>query len=111
MIKKDYLRSVTETIRKQLYCNIAEVWAWGAKDFFCLEREHNGVKYPALMFTVRTPKIKTDGRVIITYNEGTDEYIVEAVKASKGEISVLGKAEGVCCDQLHQIINSLIEDK
>jgi len=111
MNNKTYVKEVAETIRAQLNCNITEVWAWGSKDFYYLEREHNGVKYPALMFSVRTPKIKKGGRVIITYNDGADEYIVEAVRVVNGKEIPVGKREGIYFDQLHQVINSLIEDK
>lgn len=111
MMDKEYVKGIAETIKSQLYCNKMEVWAWGSKDFFYLEREHGEKKYPALMFSIRTPKLQRGGKVIISYNDGTDEYIVEAVRVIKGEETSIGKTEGVFCDQLHQVINSLIEDK
>ncbi len=110
-IEKVYLREVAETILQQLYIKKTELWAWGAKNFFFLEREIDGIKCPALMFSIRTPKIERNGRVIISLDQEADQYIVEAIRISKGIEKEVGQKTGIFCDQLHNAINSLIEDK
>lgn len=107
----DYIKEVAGTILSQLKVYQTELWAWGANNFLYREREVDGAIFPALMFSVRTPKIKSGGRVIISYNVGTDEYIVEAIKVIKDKETSLGIQHGVYCDSLHSVINSLIEDK
>lgn len=109
-MEKAYIKEVAETIKKQLYANISEVWAWGSCDFYFLERKHDEETSPALMFSIRTPKIPKGGKVIISL-DWCDEYIVEAVRIINGKEFLIGKEKGVYAFQLHDIINSLIEDE
>lgn len=108
-IESSHLQEVAQIIRNQLYIRRFEMWAWGSNNFYCLEREVDGQKHPALKFSIRTPKVKRGGRIIISLNEGSDEYIVEALRISKGSEISLGKITGVHCNELHSVINSLIE--
>lgn len=110
-IEKTYLQEVAKTILSQLNMRKMEVWAWGSKEFYYIEREVEGARHPALMFSIRTPKVRRGGRVIISLNEGADEYIVEAVRIFKETEKPLGKKTGVHFPELHSVINSLIEDK
>lgn len=111
MYDVNYLENVGKVIMEQLYLKPMEIWAWGSQKFLYLERKVNGKTYPALMFSIRTPKIKRGGRVIISLNEGTDTYIVEAIKIYGGVENEIGKCTGVYFDELHDVINSLIETK
>lgn len=108
---KSYLKSVANIILDQLKVVRTELWAWGAKDYYYIEREIDGIKYPALIFTIRTPKVKKGGRVIISLNDGTDEYVVEAIRKSGAKEFPIGLINGVHAGELHDVINSLIEDK
>lgn len=110
-VEKNYVKNIADIIMEQLMTDRMEVCAWGSKNFFYLERNIEGKSYPALIFTIRTPKIKKGGRVIISYNEGVDTYIVEAVKMIKEKEILIGKKDDVYCDELHSVINSLIEDE
>jgi len=110
-MEKNYLKEVSQIILEQLKVKTTELWAWGAKDFVYLERTVDKMKCPALMFSIRTPKVLRGGKVIISLNEGADEYIVEAVRVRNGIETLIGKETNVYCDELHDRINSLIEDK
>lgn len=110
-MEESYLKEISNTILSQLNIRRTEMWAWGAKNYYYLERSIEDDKYPAFQFSIKTPKIRRGGRVIISLDEGTDTYIVEAVRIFKGEEKIIGKKVGVFCDQLHDIINSLIEDE
>ena len=107
----EYTRAVAKTIFEQLRYKPMEVLAWGSKDFRPIEREFEGVKYPAIIFSIRTPKIRRGGRVIVSYNGGYDHYMVEAVRIIGGKENLIGSVDGVYVDQLHDVINSLIEDE
>jgi len=110
-MEEEYLKAVSKTIYQQLSVNKRELWAWGSKNFCYLERKVEDKSCPALIFTIRTPKVLRGGRVIISLDEGADEYIVEAIRIISGVEKLIGKQTGVFCDQLHGVINSLIEDK
>lgn len=108
---KEYLQEVATIILQQLKANPIELIAWGAKNFCFLERTIGDKSYPALRFSIRTPLVRAGGRVIISYDEGCDSYIVEAIRVRAGKETLLGKVEDVHCFELHDIINSLIEDE
>lgn len=110
-VNKNYTKEVAQIILNQLNVIRTELWAWGAKNYVCLNRKVEGMSCPALMFSIRTPKIQRGGRVIISYNEGTDTYIVEAIRVVKGEEKLIGINKEVYCDELHNAINLLIEDE
>ncbi len=109
MIDRNHVKEVSETIFNQLRSNPIEFFAWGSKNFYYMTREVNGEKYPALKFSVRTPKLKVGGRVIVSYNVSKDVSIVEAIRKKGDEETLIGKTEEVYCDQLHEAINDLIE--
>ena len=109
--EKNYTKEIAQTILNQLNVIKTELWAWGAKNYVYLNRNVESMSCPALMFSIRTPKIQRGGRVIISYNEGTDTYIVEAIRVVKGEEKLLGINKEVYCDELHNAINLLIEDE
>lgn len=111
MCNKNHVKEVAEIILNQLNSNLHEMWAWGATDYCYLEREVDGIKQPAFMFSIRTPKIKKGGRVIVSLNEGADTYVVEAIKIYKNKETLIGVVKDVYFDTLHSSINSLIEDK
>ena len=108
---KEYVKSVAETILAQLNYVKTEVWAWGSKDFMFLERDVDGSILPALIFSIRTPKVPKNGKVIISYALGEDTYIVEAVTIKNGVETKIGMIKDVYFDNLHSTINSLIETK
>lgn len=111
VLDTNYTKEVAQTIYAQLNVIKTELWAWGAKDYVYLNRKVENMSCPALMFSIRTPKIQRGGRVIISYNEGTDTYIVEAIRVTKGEEKLIGINKEVYCDELHNAINLLIEDE
>lgn len=102
---------VAKTILDQLLTNKTEVWAWGSKNFTSLNRSVDGLSHPALMFSVRTPKVKTGGRVIVSLDYATDTYVVEALRLNSSKEISLGIIKDVYCEELHNAINTLIEDK
>lgn len=110
-MEKSYVKKVADTILEQLKVVRTELWAWGAKNYYYIEREVEGVKYPALMFTIRTPKVKRGGRVIISLNDGSDEYIVEAIRVPGDKEFSIGIVKEIHAEELHSTINSLIEDE
>lgn len=105
------LKEIAQIILSQLNVRKTEMWAWGAKNYCYLERNINDNKYPAFQFSIRTPKVLRGGKVIISLDEGADEYIVEAIRMSKGIEKQLGKREMVHCGELHDVINSFIESE
>lgn len=105
-------KGIAKVILSQLKVNTPELWAWGSNNYVHIYRGESEEKMlPALMFTIRTPKVKRGGRVIISLNEGLDDYIVEAIRVHGKEEISLGKSEGVYFNELHRVINSLIEDE
>lgn len=110
-LEPNHTREVADIILAQLRVIRTELWAWGAKNYTYLNRKVNDISCPALMFSIRTPKIQRGGRVIISLNEGTDTYIVEAIRVNGCKESLIGVREEVYCDELHNVINSLIEDE
>lgn len=111
IIDVNYRKEIASIIYSQLKMRIIELMAWGAKDFMSLNRTIDNESYPALIFSIRTPKVKRGGRVIISLNEGSDTYIVEAVKITGGKEKLLGIEKEVYCNELHNTINYLIEDE
>ncbi|MEB6550172.1 hypothetical protein MXL46_13840 [Heyndrickxia sporothermodurans] len=75
--------------------------AWGTSEFVALQ---NGVQ-----FKIRTPLYKRGGRVKITLNS-MDTYDIEVFKIVKSEIITLKKSNDIYCDQLVEVLDSLIEE-
>lgn len=106
-----YVKDIAGVILSQLCANRMELMAWGSEEFICLDKEVNGYQMPTLSFKIRTPKVPKGGHVQISLNEGEDLYVVEAIQIEQGHIKSLGIVEQVYAEDLHYIINGLIEDK
>lgn len=111
MLDSSIINNVANVIHKQLMSDIIRVWAWGSKDFTAIERFVQDEYRPALVFSIRTPKIKRGGKVIISLNEGSDTYIVEALRIHGADVDIVGMKTDVFADQLYDVIDDLIEDE
>jgi len=92
--------TVAKTIRDQIVAqDRMAMWAWGAKD---LVAHSNGLSF-------KSSGLATwKGTVFVQYNEGTDDYTVEFFKIRKAEKKVTKTFNGVYCDQLVQVIDSVV---
>lgn len=103
------IKEVAQTILGQLNLNRMEVFAWGSKDFKAIYEQVDEEKLPGLMWSIRTPKIRKGGRVQILLNFN-DAYIVRAFRLINDERKDMVVESDIYFDQLHDVINSLIED-
>lgn len=110
-MESKYIKEIAEIILSQLQANRPELWAWGSKNFVYRDYIIDDNHYPSLEFQIKTPKIKKGGRVIISLDQGSDSYIIEARRKFGEKDTLIGRRTDVYCNELHSVINSLIEDK
>ncbi len=97
---------IAKTILEQIKCT--DRWAlgaWGANNYVGgkVDGENEGVK-----FKVSSTKTKRGTWVMITLDEGADLYNIKMYRILKTDVKYDYELEGIYCDQLVEILDSVI---
>ena len=103
-MERDYLRDISNTIIAQMGGAHRLMAMVGADNFVYGETDYEGFKQPMTYFRFKMNRKIYVCKVI--YNQGSDTYVMQFIKATKNGMKVVKEYTDVFCDDLI----SLFED-